>query len=138
MIMPNDDNLPLVVLSPTPINSKDTSYFHKTTERKLYQEELQKYRKLTGCYDVLFTNEKKEITEGSFTNIFVKKGGVYYTAPIECGLLPGIYREHLLTDDRYKTLEKKLTISDLESADAVYLCNSVRGLQRVNFQLIID
>ena len=138
MIMPNDNNLPLVVLSPTPINSKDTSYFHKTTERKLYQEELQKYRKLTGCYDVLFTNEKKEITEGSFTNIFVKKGGVYYTAPIECGLLPGIYREHLLMDDRYKTLEKKLTISDLESADAVYLCNSVRGLQRVNFQLIID
>ena len=138
MTMPNDDNLPLTVLSSSPINSKDPLYFHKTTERKFYQEELQKYRKLTGCYDVLFTNEKKEITEGSFTNIFVKKGGLFYTPPIECGLLSGIYREHLLMDDRYKTLEKKLTISDLVSADAVYLCNSVRGLQRVNFQLNID
>ena len=83
-------------------------------------------------------NEKKEVTEGSFTNIFIKKDGLYYTPPIECGLLPGIYRDHLLDDENFKTIEKKLKISDLKSADEVYLCNSVRGLQRVNIQLNID
>jgi len=109
-----------------------------TTERKFYQSELAKYRKLTNCFDVIFLNEKKEVTEGSFTNIFIKKDGLYYTPPIECGLLPGIYRDYLLDDENFKTIEKKLMVSDLKSADEVYLCNSVRGLQRVNIQLNID
>ncbi|MDG1727425.1 MAG: aminodeoxychorismate synthase component I [Emcibacteraceae bacterium] len=134
----NEEVIPLAVLSSSSIDSENPFYFHKTTERNFYQSELAKYRKLTNCFDVIFLNEKKEVTEGSFTNIFIKKDGLYYTPPIECGLLPGIYRDHLLDDENFKTIEKKLKISDLKSADEVYLCNSVRGLQRVNIQLNID
>lgn len=133
----SEESIPLAVLSSSPINSENSFYFHKTTEREFYQIEFQKYRKLTNCYDVIFLNEKNEITEGSYTNIFIKKGGVYYTPPVECGLLPGIYREHMLENETLEIQEKKLFISDIETAEEVYLCNSVRGLQRVNIQLNI-
>ena len=133
-----NDNAPLVVLSSSPINSKDQLYFHKTTYRKFYQEERSKYQKTLGCFDVIFKNENDEITEGSFTNIFIKKDDIYYTPPIECGLLSGIYRDFLLAESTIRTIEKILTVSDLESADDVFLCNSVRGLIRVNIQLNID
>lgn len=134
----SDINIPLAVLSSSPIDSSDQFYFHKTTQRAFYQKELSSHQITTGCFDVIFKNEKDEITEGCFTNIFIKKEGFYYTPPVECGLLRGIYREFLLADDNHKTIEKILNVSDLESADEVYLCNSVRGLQRVNIQLNID
>lgn len=138
LTLSNGDKIPLCVLSSTLINSDNPFYFHKTSERSFYQKELQKYRKKTDCYDVIFLNEKNELTEGSFTNIFIKKNGVYYTPPIECGLVSGIYREHLLADADFNSIEKILTLSNLEGADEVYLCNSVRGIQRVNIQLNID
>jgi len=49
----------------------------------------------------------------------------YYTPPIECGLLAGVYRGHLL--QRGLLRERVLTPDDLRRAEAVYLINSVRG-----------
>ncbi|MDG2090430.1 MAG: aminotransferase class IV [Gammaproteobacteria bacterium] len=91
------------------------------------QEYLKSYEK-TGCFDVLFSNQKGEITEGSRTNLFIKKGDTFYTPPIECGLLDGIYRRQILDDENIKSVEKILFFEDLRSAEQLYLCNSVRGL----------
>jgi para-aminobenzoate synthetase/4-amino-4-deoxychorismate lyase len=72
-------------------------------------------------------NEKDEITEGTITNIFVRQGGKLLTPPLASGVLPGIFRRHLLQTTP-EAEESVLTLHDLESAEAIFLCNSVRGM----------
>ncbi|HEX4321896.1 MAG TPA: aminodeoxychorismate synthase component I [Acidobacteriaceae bacterium] len=118
-----------VVLSATRVASGDRFLRHKTTHRELYERELQQANS-HGYSEVLFLNERNELTEGAISNIFIEKDGKWYTPPVECGLLPGIYRRHLLESNSAAS-ERVLTLSNLASADAVYLCNAVRGLRRV-------
>jgi para-aminobenzoate synthetase/4-amino-4-deoxychorismate lyase len=70
------------------------------------------------------------VTEGAISNIFVEKDGRWFTPPIACGVLAGIYRRHLL-ETRSDIEERILTVEDLKAADGVYLSNAVRGLRRV-------
>lgn len=102
---------------------------HKTTHRQLYDREYKKYRK-KGFYDVIFFNKKGGLTEAHSSNIFIKKGGYFFTPPVSCGLLPGTYRGMLLAKG-VKYREKVLYKKDLLNADSVYICNSVRGMRRV-------
>jgi para-aminobenzoate synthetase/4-amino-4-deoxychorismate lyase len=78
----------------------------------------------------VFVNEKGELTEGSYTNLFVERDGRLLTPPLACGLLNGTLRRALLADPDCAIEEAVLTPVDLESADRVYLGNSVRGLVR--------
>ncbi len=75
---------------------------------------------------MLFLNERGEVTEGAISNIFIEKAGRWITPPISCGVLPGVYRRHLLESQR-DVEEQVLTLEDLKTADAVYLTNAVRG-----------
>lgn len=110
-------------------NSSDRWLFHKTTQRPLYAPAyLQVEAK--GYADVLFLNERGEVTEGAISNVFVEKDGKWLTPPVECGLLAGVYRRHLLKT-RANAEERVLLLEDLRTADAVYLCNALRGLRRV-------
>ncbi|MFP5208396.1 MAG: aminodeoxychorismate synthase component I [Acidobacteriota bacterium] len=103
--------------------------FHKTTHRPLYSDAF-RAATLAGFDDVLFLNRNEEVTEGAISNIFVEKEGRLYTPPVECGLLAGVYRRHVL--ETYPNAgERVLHIDDLRQADAVYLSNAVRGLRRV-------
>lgn len=104
--------------------------YHKTTDRRHYDEQLSK---TIDCFDVLFMNEQLELTEGSYTNLFIEKEGVLYTPPQECGLLAGVMRHVIIEDNTIQTKEKKLFVEDLITADKVYLSNAVRGLISVNF-----
>ncbi|MFA5995863.1 MAG: aminodeoxychorismate synthase component I [Patescibacteria group bacterium] len=106
--------------------------YHKTTNRALYNKEYKKYSKL-GYTDVLFCNKNNEITEGSIHNIIIKKNNKYFTPPVACGLLPGIYRAYFM--NTHNVTEKILTKQDLKEADKVYICNSVRGLVRVDINI---
>ena len=49
-----------------------------------------------GFDDALFMNERGEVTEGAISNVFMEKDGRWLTPPVECGLLAGVYRRHLL------------------------------------------
>jgi para-aminobenzoate synthetase/4-amino-4-deoxychorismate lyase len=110
-------------------NSNDRWLFHKTTQRPLYAlAYLEAERE--GYDDVLFMNERGEMTEGAISNLFVESGGRWLTPPVECGLLAGVYRRHLL-ETLPNAEERVLYAEDLWRADAVYLCNAVRGLRRV-------
>jgi len=102
---------------------RDTPFtYHKTTRRGFLDTE----RRASGCDEVVFLNDAGEVTEGSYTNVFVERRGVLLTPPLECGLLAGTLRRDLL--DAGRAMEAVLTPADLETADAVYLGNSVRGL----------
>ena len=110
------------------VDSRDRHRYHKTTRREILDEERERLAAEAGCDEVLFVNERGELTEGSYTNLFVEKGGWLLTPPASCGLLDGTLRRELLETDG-QVEERVLYPRDLDEADAVWLGNSVRGLQ---------
>jgi len=106
---------------------QDAMLFHKTTHRPLYAAAF-KAATQAGFDDVLFLNLRGEVTEGSIHNIFIEKDGRLLTPPVECGLLAGVHRRHLL-ETRPDVSERVLHLEDLGHADAIYLSNAVRGLR---------
>jgi para-aminobenzoate synthetase/4-amino-4-deoxychorismate lyase len=107
----------------------DPMLFHKTTQRDLYAQAFEQAKR-EGLDDILFFNLRGELTEGAISSVFVEKDGRLLTPPIDCGLLPGVYRRHLL-ETRDDIREQILNEDDLRNADAVYLANAVRRLRRV-------
>ena len=110
------------------VDSRDRHRYHKTTRREVLDNERERLAAETGCDEVLFVNERGELTEGSYTNLFVEKGGWLLTPPLSCGLLDGTLRRELLETGE-QVEERILYPHDLDEADAVWLGNSVRGLQ---------
>ena len=69
--------------------------FHKTTVRSWYDRAYERAQ-AAGLFDVIFCNERNEVTEGCITNIVILKDNRYYTPPEHCGLLGGVMRKQLL------------------------------------------
>jgi para-aminobenzoate synthetase/4-amino-4-deoxychorismate lyase len=113
-------------------NPCDRWFYHKTTNRALYTLAYQAATE-AGYDDMLFLNLRGEVTEGAISNIFVERNGRWFTPPLDCGLLSGVYRRHLL-ETRPNIEERVLMLDDLRTADAVYLCNALRGLRRVTVE----
>ena len=122
--------LPRIRFAESRTDSSDRFLFHKTTWRSLYDEELRNARE-EGYFDLIFRNERDEITEGAISNIFLVRRGIYFTPPIPCGLLAGTFRRHLLETRPFPIEERVLHEEDLRLADAIYLSNAIRGLLRV-------
>ena len=107
-----------VRLATTPVDSTDRFLFHKTTLRDF-------------SADVVFWNERGEVTESGIANVVVSIEGQLYTPPIESGVLAGTFRNHLLA--RGKIKERVITVAEFENAEAVFLINSVRKWMRGSF-----
>jgi para-aminobenzoate synthetase/4-amino-4-deoxychorismate lyase len=120
-----------IAVSPIRTNSKDVYLYHKTTNRNMCNEVLHKIKK-SGFDEVVFCNEKDEITEGSFTNILLKISGVWVTPDLSSGLLPGVYRQLLIGKLQSKIQVRPVTIHELSLASHVCVCNSVRGCIKVD------
>jgi para-aminobenzoate synthetase/4-amino-4-deoxychorismate lyase len=112
-------------ISPHRVDSRDPLLKHKTSRRDLFDGELRRAAE-QGCDEILFLNEKDELTEGSRSNIFVERDERLFTPHIDCGLLDGCLRRELL--DQKDCIEARLARADLETADRVFLGNSLRGL----------
>jgi para-aminobenzoate synthetase/4-amino-4-deoxychorismate lyase len=125
-------DLPEVVLSDKSVNSLMPWLYHKTTNRELYDVEYSRASE-NGFADVLFTNEHGHLTEGCISNVIIQRGDQFFTPPIGDGLLAGVMRNALLNESPDRIQEKSFGIAELTEADAVYICNSVRGLVQVNF-----
>ncbi len=123
-------NLPSVIISTTKTDSRSPLLFHKTTLRDMYNQEREQALK-QGHHEVIFFNERDELTEGSVSNIFIKQGDLYLTPPQECGLLAGTHRQYLLKTYPNLIQESPITASILSKAEAIYITNSVRGLTQV-------
>jgi para-aminobenzoate synthetase / 4-amino-4-deoxychorismate lyase len=117
-----------VIVSASRVSSGDPYLQHKTTRRQFYDQQYAQAR-AHGYDEVLFLNEHAEVTEGAISNVFIEKEGQWFTPPVACGLLPGIYRRHVL--ETRLAFEKPLRLEDLVSADAVYICNAVRGCRKI-------
>lgn len=128
--------LPEVVLSSSHTDSADPFFYHKTTCRSLYDAERDKGI-ASGFFDVLFCNERGEVTEGCIANVFIRKEGKLLTPPLSCGLLGGVLRGaflagEVMAPEGLSVVEEVLSVKDLRDAEAIYVGNSVRGLIRVS------
>jgi para-aminobenzoate synthetase/4-amino-4-deoxychorismate lyase len=81
-----------------------------------------------GAFDTLFFNERGELTEGGRSNVFVKLNGQWMTPPLSDGVLPGVMRARLLEDANWNAIEHTITRADLRNAEAVCVCNALRGV----------
>jgi para-aminobenzoate synthetase/4-amino-4-deoxychorismate lyase len=111
-LIENADSIYNVALATHPVDSSDRFLYHKTTLRDYYAE------------DVIFWNERNEITESRIANVVVPIDGQLFTPPVSSGLLPGTFRAELLALGKIK--ERVITVEELKSAEEFFLINSVR------------
>ncbi len=111
-----------VKVSKKTICSNNRMLYHKTTDRRVYDDIRKEY---SDFDDVICINENGEVTESSIANIVIMIDHNLYTPPVKCGLLNGTYRQYLL--DNNEIAEMIITVDTLHNADKVYLINSVRG-----------
>ncbi|MCJ7841460.1 aminodeoxychorismate synthase component I [Lederbergia sp. NSJ-179] len=124
--------LPLqAVLAKEPIHPDNIFLYHKTTNRTVYQRFQEQH---PNAFDVLLWNTNWELTEFTLGNVVVELGGELVTPPIECGLLPGTYRQKLLKEGKIR--ERKVTVDNLDDCTRIWLINSVR--EWVEIRLPID
>jgi para-aminobenzoate synthetase/4-amino-4-deoxychorismate lyase len=105
-----------VTIAPLPVAAGDFRLRHKTSDRAFYDNARQ-------GFETLFEVDG-HVTEGSFTNVFVERGGRLLTPPLSAGLLPGVLRADLIESGR--AAEAPLTRADL--AQGFFVGNALRGL----------
>ena len=126
----SDETLPGISLSKQRIDSSSPWVFHKTSKRELFQEEFARAGK-SGLFDIVFLNDRQELTEGCISNLIVLLDGKHYTPPVSSGLLSGTMRANLLASSSVTLSEKTLSYEDLQRAEALFCCNSVREVVQV-------
>jgi para-aminobenzoate synthetase / 4-amino-4-deoxychorismate lyase len=131
---PQPSGAPFIIIAPTRMRSDNVFLYHKTSHRAFYDEERKRLAAQHGCFECLFLNERGEVTEGSFTTLFVRQGKDLRTPALSSGLLPGILRQSLLKSGAAR--EAILTLADVRQADQLFVGNSVRGLVAVTLHHI--
>ena len=118
-----------VVLARRTVSADDFRLAHKTSDRAFY-DEPRAAALAGGAFEVLFEDESGFLTEGSFTSLFVERGGRLLTPPLVRGLLPGVLRERLIEEGAAQ--EADLVAADLVAGFLVG--NAARGLIRARLR----
>ncbi|AXE99478.1 chorismate-binding protein [Paraburkholderia hospita] len=108
------------------MQASDPLLLHKTTRRAEYDRGWREAES-HDAFDTLFFNERGELTEGGRSNVFVMLDGRWWTPPLSSGVLPGVMRGVLLDDPDMQAGERVLTREDVLNAQALLLCNALRG-----------
>ena len=117
-----------VRLAVEPVSSDNIWLFHKTTNRKVYEDARAARPKAD---EVILWNEAGELTEGTISNIVLDLDGRLVTPPLTSGLLNGTFRQHLLQNAQIH--EERVFVEDLHRCRKVHLINSVRLWQEAKF-----
>ncbi len=110
-----------------PVDPGDFRLRHKTSDRQFYRDALA----AVDTFEAVLVDPHGFVTEGCFTNVFVKGDGVLLTPPATRGLLPGVLREELLANGT--AIEADLTPGDL--AGGFFLGNASRGLVEARLKI---
>ncbi len=101
--------------------------YHKTTRRERYRAAMNRH---PGMDEVLLVNQRDEVMEFTTGNLVGQRDGRWYTPPLSSGLLPGVFREHLLVEGRLE--ERVIAVADIGAYTDFYCINSLRGWRRVS------
>ncbi len=108
------------------LNSADPLLRHKTSRRAVYDRARAEFPRAEAD-EVLLLNQTGELCEGTITTLFARiDHGPLVTPPLECGLLAGVLRAHLIA--RGLAREHVLTPEDAFAARELFVGNSLRGL----------
>ena len=88
--------------------------------------EASRYKTSYSLDEVVVLNNKGQVCETSFCNIFIVKNGQIYTPPLDSGCVAGTMRAFLL--DNVEVNERDLEVKDLLEADEVFLTNALKGI----------
>jgi 4-amino-4-deoxychorismate lyase len=131
-VIQSPDTVWKVRIGTTKLKSDDPLYRHKTSRREPYEAARAEFS-ADEADEVLLTNERGEMCEGTITNLFVEdQEGMLMTPPITSGILPGVLRADLIRERRAKGAVLKP--ADLQEAMTagrkIFVGNSLRGLIR--------
>lgn len=119
-------------VSPSLRSSGDASFNHKLLGRI---EELREFEQAAamGFYDVLWFNNRDELCEGMYSNVWVVSDDEILTPPVQSPCLPGVTRASLLQSNLqgYLVKEKIITRKIMARAREVFLTSTIRGIQPV-------
>jgi branched-chain amino acid aminotransferase len=82
-----------------------------------------------SAFEAILLNEKGELAEGAGSNVFVAKGGVLRTPPLEAGILAGITRDlvfELGRDLGIPVREETLRAEDLLGAEEAFITSTLK------------
>jgi para-aminobenzoate synthetase/4-amino-4-deoxychorismate lyase len=126
----SEDHPPLkICLAKEPVHSGNVFLYHKTTYREIYDSARKDF---PNHDDVLLYNEHNELTEFTIGNLVVEMDGKLFTPPLSRGLLAGTFRTHLLEAGQVK--ERVIQVEELKDCSKIFLVNSIRRWQIVNFR----
>lgn len=110
-------------------STNDPFLLNKTTKREIYEQSRERTRcdyhaSIDTPFDVVLFNQDNEITETSIANIAVQftiNGSTIWKTPkTSSGLLPGVFRAHLL-ENQQNLIEDTITVNDLLHAQKVHI-----------------
>ncbi|MDU3010553.1 MAG: aminotransferase class IV [Peptoniphilus harei] len=115
-------------ISPVRRNSTSKIIYHKSL---CYYENILEHRWAVenGFDSAIFLNERNEVCETSFANIFFVREDKIYTPEISSGLLRGTMRDFLLKN--FEIVEEIINAKDLASFDECFISNSLMGVRNV-------
>lgn len=123
------------LLHAAPVNADDILLRHKTSRRAVY-DAAAAAAAARGFDDAVLQNGRGEITETCIANIAAKIDGAWFTPPLTCGLLPGVFRAKMLAEKKLR--EKILTAADLRCAEKIAGLNAVRGMEEITVEIPAD
>jgi branched-chain amino acid aminotransferase len=97
-----------------------------------------------GAGEAIMYNHEGFVAEATGDNVFVVRGGVIYTPPVQAGSLEGITRAvviRLATADGIEVVEKNLTRFDLYVSDEMFLTGTaaeVIGVVTIDGRIVGD
>ncbi len=116
-----------LLVSPHALPDHDPLAAHKTTRRAHYDAGVQAAER-AGAFDSLFFTRDGRLVEGGRSSVFLQLDGDWVTPPLGDGALPGVMRARLLADPGWSAAERSLTRDDLRRAQAIVVCNALRGV----------
>ena len=110
------------------ITVEDTRFFHCNikTLNLIPNVMAAQAAKEAGCHGAVF-HRGDIVTEGSHSNISILKDGAFITHPLDCYILPGITRAHLIRLCRQLNIpveERAFTLQEMMDADEVIVSSS--------------
>ncbi|WP_367402044.1 bifunctional anthranilate synthase component I family protein/class IV aminotransferase [Kocuria marina] len=84
--------------------------------------------------DPLLVDQGGTVLETGRANVFVVRGGVVTTPPVDGRILPGVMRARVLPTLRaagYEVREQDITLTDIAEASEVFVTNALRGARPV-------
>ena len=116
-----------LLIAPEPLVTPNPLAGHKTTVRAHYDAGILE-AEAQGAFDMLFFHRDGRLAEGGRSNVFALIDGRWWTPPLADGALPGVMRAVLLEDPQRPTGERSLRLDDLLHAEALLVCNALRGV----------